>query len=101
MERPTPNGGLNDERFAAMDEKFDHLSSETRAIRGELLGLREEMHDGFSGLRKEMHDDLAVLHTEMSTAWSQVFVLHRSVLALLGGALVVLIGLIAALVAQL
>ena len=89
MERTKWTDDLLDERFATMDEKFDLLFTEARAIREELSGLRKEMRDGFSGLRAEMTADR-----------SQVLAFHRQVMALLGAALVGVIGLLGVLVAQ-
>jgi hypothetical protein len=93
MERTKWTDDLLDERFGTMDEKSDLLFSESRAIRDEVAGLRTEMHAGFASLRTE-------LSTQLLADRENVAALHRQVLALHGGALVAVIGLLGVLVAQ-
>jgi hypothetical protein len=73
---------LLDQRFGAMDETLELLFSEIRH-------LREELRDGFAGLRDEMATDRA-----------QVVALHRQMNAMMGTALVAVIGLLGVLVAK-
>ena len=99
-----------------VDEKLGHLQSEVTSLRKDMnagfADLRAEMHAGFeslaSDLRSEIRTDFAGLRgefaglrTEMATDRAQVAALNRQMLALLGGFMIGLLGLLAAVVAQL
>jgi chromosome segregation ATPase len=109
MERTKWTDDLLDERLATVDEKLGHLQSEVTSLRKDMntgfADLRAEMHAGFeslaSDLRSEIRADFAGLRTEMATDRAQVAALSRQMLTLLGGFMIGLLGLLAAVVAQL
>jgi hypothetical protein len=59
------------------------------------------MHAGFADLRSEMRAGFAGLRADTTADRAQVAAMHRQVMALLGGFMVGLLGLLAAVVAQL
>jgi hypothetical protein len=83
-----------DERFVAMDEKFELLFAEIRL-------LRAEMRDGFAELREEMGAGFASLRAEMVGDRAQVVALHRQMNAMMGTALIAVVALLGVLVAKL
>jgi len=97
------------ERMATVDEKLEYLRSETESLRKDMnagfSALRSEMHAGFAGLRSELRSEMnagfAGVRAEMAADTAQVAALHRQVMALLGGFMVGLLGVLAVVVAKL
>jgi hypothetical protein len=94
-----------------LDEKFGQLYGETRLLREDMRAgftdLRAEMHAGFSDLRGDMagmRAEIAAARTEfrseMTADRAHLAALHRQVMVILAGFMVGLLGLLAALVAQ-
>jgi hypothetical protein len=88
-----------------VDEKLDKLQSETASLRKDMntgfADLRSEIRAGIGELRSEMRADFAGLRADMTADRAQVAAMHRQMLALRGAFMVGLLGLLAALVAQL
>jgi hypothetical protein len=98
MERVRWTDERIDERMAAMDEKFDRLFTETRA-------LRAEMGEGFAEVRAEMRAGFGELRAEMRAGFAEqrgeLVALQRQLTFIVAGFAVALIGVLAAAVAQL
>jgi len=105
--RSAPSGPttLLDERLATVDEKLGELHREVVSLRKDMntgfADLRSEMRAGFADLRSEMHTAVGSIRADMAADRAQVAAMHRQMLALLGGFMIALIGLLAAVVAQL
>jgi hypothetical protein len=56
---------------------------------------------GFSALRADMKDGFAAIRAEMASDRAQVIALHRQMNAMMGAALIAVIGLLGVLVAKL
>ena len=59
--------------MTACTDRFERRLVETSvALRLEIAGLRQEMHDGFAAGRQEMHDGLAAVRQEMHDGFAAV-----------------------------
>ena len=80
--------------MATVDETLEYLRSETES-------LRKDMNAGFWDLRSEMNAGFGGVRADVAADRAQVAGLHRQVMAVLGGFMIGLLGLLAAVVAQL
>lgn len=96
------------ERTAWTDERLDHLAEAIRSgftrVDQDIRDLRSEMRDGFGSVRGEMREEFAAVRGEMREEFGslrgEINELRRVMIAVGGGILVALIGVIAAILAR-
>jgi hypothetical protein len=89
MERVRWSDELIEQRMVAMDEKFDLLFTETRA-------LREEMRAGFAELRAEMQTGFAELRGEIAEVRRDLAATQRQMTLIVAAFGVGLLGILGA-----
>jgi hypothetical protein len=101
MERTKWTDDLLDERLATVDDKLGQLQTETTLLRRDMNAGFAELRSEMAGLRSETQGGFAGIRAEMTSDRAQVAALHRQVMVILAGFMAGVLGLLAALVAQL
>jgi hypothetical protein len=91
MERTKWTDDMLDQRFVAMDEKFELLFAELRL-------LRQEMNAGFAAIRAEMGGLRTEVRAELAAHRAEVLAFHRQILYVV---VTLWVGLLALFAAQL